>query len=162
MCAHTYVHDQLTAYTPYACVCIDARCRSVTGAGWTVPSNERMNITGCDFDVRSELTADEFMREYMMLQKPVLIRNGMVKGRHAHIQATPVRQTARHSTRASHAEHAAVWHVPGNAQCERHSVYMHAYLCSCSERLEVAAEEVSHATQTCKVSCCRCCALALC
>jgi ribosomal protein L16 Arg81 hydroxylase len=88
-----------------------------------VPSNERMNITGCDFDVRSELTADEFMREYMMLQKPVLIRNGMVKGRHAHIQATPVRQTARHSTRASHAEHAAVWHVPECAMRETQCVH---------------------------------------
>jgi ribosomal protein L16 Arg81 hydroxylase len=52
----------------------------VAGAGWTVPDDERMNITGCDFDTRSELTADEFLNDYVLLQKPVLIRNGMVKG----------------------------------------------------------------------------------
>jgi ribosomal protein L16 Arg81 hydroxylase len=52
----------------------------VNGSGWDTPANEAVSVVGCDFDTYSHLTAQQFFSDYVLLQKPVLIRNAMTKG----------------------------------------------------------------------------------
>jgi hypothetical protein len=58
---------------PEALLFTSCWCRD---GGWGKPPRERHNVTGCDAaDVLSRITPREFMHDYVVPQRPLLLRN---------------------------------------------------------------------------------------